>query len=25
MVRGRAGTVFFEGKKLAPRGYDHFE
>jgi len=25
MVRGRAGTVLFEGKKLAPRGYDHFE
>ena len=24
MVRGRAGTVSFEGKKLAPRGYDHF-
>jgi thiamine-monophosphate kinase len=24
MVRGRAGTVLFEGKKLAPRGYDHF-
>ena len=25
MVRGRAGTVLLEGKKLAPRGYDHFE
>ncbi|HSP69612.1 MAG TPA: thiamine-phosphate kinase [Bryobacteraceae bacterium] len=24
MVRGRAGSVLFEGKKLAPRGYDHF-
>ncbi len=23
-ARGRAGTVWFEGKKLAPRGYDHF-
>jgi thiamine-monophosphate kinase len=25
IVRGSAGTVWFEGKKLAPRGYDHFE
>jgi thiamine-monophosphate kinase len=24
IVRGTAGTVFFEGKKLLPRGYDHF-
>ncbi len=24
IIRGRAGTVWFEGKKLAPRGYDHF-
>jgi len=24
IVRGRAGSVWFEGKKLAPRGYDHF-
>jgi thiamine-monophosphate kinase len=24
IVRGAAGTVWFEGKKLAPRGYDHF-
>ena len=24
IVRGRAGTVWFEGKKLPPRGYDHF-
>jgi thiamine-monophosphate kinase len=24
IVRGSAGTVWFEGKKLAPRGYDHF-
>jgi thiamine-monophosphate kinase len=23
-VRGRAGTVWFAGNKLAPRGYDHF-
>jgi thiamine-monophosphate kinase len=25
MLAGRAGTVFFEGRKLAPRGYDHFK
>jgi thiamine-monophosphate kinase len=25
IVRGRAGTVWFEGKKLVPRGYNHFE
>ena len=25
IVRGRAGTVRFEGKKLPPRGYDHFD
>jgi hypothetical protein len=25
MISGRAGTVLFEGKQLAPRGYDHFE
>ena len=25
IVRGRAGTVSFEGKILAPRGYDHFQ
>jgi thiamine-monophosphate kinase len=24
IVGGTAGTVWFEGKKLAPRGYDHF-
>jgi thiamine-monophosphate kinase len=24
IVRGRAGTVWLEGKKLAPRGYNHF-
>ena len=24
IVRGSAGTVWFKGKKLAPRGYDHF-
>ena len=24
IVRGNPGTVWFEGKKLAPRGYDHF-
>jgi thiamine-monophosphate kinase len=24
IVSGSAGTVWFEGKKLAPRGYDHF-
>ena len=24
MVRGQPGSVFFEGKPLAPRGYDHF-
>ncbi len=24
IVGGSAGTVWFEGKKLAPRGYDHF-
>jgi thiamine-monophosphate kinase len=24
IVRGHAGTVWFEGQKLAPRGYDHF-
>jgi thiamine-monophosphate kinase len=24
IIRGRAGTVWFEGKKLPPRGYDHF-
>jgi thiamine-monophosphate kinase len=24
IVSGTAGTVWFEGKKLAPRGYDHF-
>ncbi|HEY2844030.1 MAG TPA: thiamine-phosphate kinase [Bryobacteraceae bacterium] len=24
MVRGKGGLVLFEGKKLAPRGYDHF-
>ena len=24
IVRGAAGSVWFEGKKLAPRGYDHF-
>jgi hypothetical protein len=24
MVRGRPGSVLFEGKPLAPRGYDHF-
>jgi thiamine-monophosphate kinase len=24
IVRGAAGTVWFEGKKLSPRGYDHF-
>ena len=24
IVRGRAGSVWFEGKRLAPRGYDHF-
>jgi thiamine-monophosphate kinase len=24
IVRGRTGTVWFAGKKLAPRGYDHF-
>jgi thiamine-monophosphate kinase len=24
IIRGRAGSVLFEGKKLAPRGYDHF-
>ena len=24
IVRGRAGAVWFEGKRLAPRGYDHF-
>jgi thiamine-monophosphate kinase len=24
IVRGPAGTVWFEGKKLPPRGYDHF-
>jgi thiamine-monophosphate kinase len=24
IVRGSAGTVWFEGKKLPPRGYDHF-
>lgn len=24
MLRGRAGTLLFEGKKLTPRGYDHF-
>ncbi len=24
IVRGSAGSVWFEGKKLAPRGYDHF-
>jgi thiamine-monophosphate kinase len=24
IVRGTAGTVWFEGKKLAPRGYNHF-
>jgi thiamine-monophosphate kinase len=24
MVRGRPGSVLFEGKRLAPRGYDHF-
>src|SRR5579862_4768154 len=23
IVRGRAGTVWFKGEKLAPRGYDH--
>jgi thiamine-monophosphate kinase len=23
-MRGGAGTVWFDGKKLAPRGYDHF-
>ena len=25
IMRGKAGTVWFKGKKLAPRGYDHFE
>lgn len=24
IVKGAAGTVWFEGKKLPPRGYDHF-
>jgi thiamine-monophosphate kinase len=24
IIRGTAGAVWFEGKKLAPRGYDHF-
>jgi len=24
IVRGNPGAVFFEGKKLSPRGYDHF-
>jgi thiamine-monophosphate kinase len=24
IVRGSAGTVWFEGEKLPPRGYDHF-
>ncbi|MCU1335325.1 MAG: thiamine-monophosphate kinase [Bryobacterales bacterium] len=24
IVRGNAGTVWFEGQKLEPRGYDHF-
>lgn len=24
IVRGAAGTVFFQGKRLPPRGYDHF-
>jgi thiamine-monophosphate kinase len=24
IVRGRAGAVYFEGRRLAPRGYDHF-
>lgn len=24
MVRGTNGTVWFQGKKLAPRGYDHY-
>jgi thiamine-monophosphate kinase len=24
ILRGRAGTVWFKGKKLPPRGYDHF-
>lgn len=24
IVKGRAGTVHFQGKPLAPRGYDHF-
>ena len=24
ILRGRAGTVWFEGEKLPPRGYDHF-
>jgi thiamine-monophosphate kinase len=24
MVRGTKGTVWFQGKKLAPRGYDHY-
>jgi len=24
IVRGTPGTVYFQGKKLAPRGYDHF-
>jgi len=24
ILGGRAGTVWFEGKKLTPRGYDHF-
>lgn len=25
IVRGSAGTVWFEGQKLPPRGYDHFD
>jgi thiamine-monophosphate kinase len=25
IVRGRAGSVWFEGNKLPPRGYDHFD